>query len=102
MPWHDDKFYYTSGLLRAIAENYTVLYDGLPRWYGELMNPWELAEYKADFDQARSSLNRNYQQVVNAALSGRRTDELALTTSFALMRKYLNGRTVINHGGGDV
>ena len=95
MPWREDRFFYTIGLLRAIAESYTVLYNGLPAWWGELMNPWELAELKADFGQALSSLNRNYQHIVSTALSGKWTDELALSTAFSLMCKYLNK-------GGDV
>ena len=56
--WINDQFYYSQRLLRAIAENYSSLYEGLPTRHGELVNPWALAEFKADFDLALQSLGR--------------------------------------------
>ena len=54
--WNGDQFIYTQNLLRVIAENYTTLYDGLPTLNGEITNPLGLAELKADFDNALSSI----------------------------------------------
>ena len=56
MGWRGDQFFYGKGLLKTIAENYIELYEGLPTLNSEIMNPFELAEYKADFDMALSSL----------------------------------------------
>ena len=58
MPWDNDSniFYYTSKLLKVIARNYTEIYGGLPRMNSETLNPWVLAEFKADFDTALDSI----------------------------------------------
>lgn len=57
MAWKDDTFYYSVKVLKTIAENYTSLYEGLEFRSGQLIvNPWALAEYKADFDMAMQSI----------------------------------------------
>ena len=58
MGWINDQFYYSKKLLRVIAENYTSIYNGLPRLHSEVVNLWELAELKADFDMALNSIGR--------------------------------------------
>jgi len=59
MVWRDDKFYYSTRILKVIAENYTSLYDGLEFRSGQLIsNPWALAEYKADFDVALQTIGQ--------------------------------------------
>ena len=58
MPWVNDKFLYSSKLLQVIAKNYLSLYAGLPRPLGkeEIMNCWDLAEFKADFEMALNAI----------------------------------------------
>ena len=57
--WRDDKFYYSTKVLKTIAENYTALYEGLEFRAGHLVtNPWALAEYKADFDLGVQSIGK--------------------------------------------
>ncbi len=56
--WRNDRFFYSKKLLRTIAENYTSIYDGLPRLNSTIVNLWELAEYKADFDMALAIIGR--------------------------------------------
>ena len=59
MGWRDDKFYYSIKVLKTIAENYTSLYEGLEFRSGHLIvNPWSLAEFKADFDVALLSIGK--------------------------------------------
>ncbi len=60
MGWRDGRFYYTKKVLKGIAENYFTIYDGLPTLNREIMNPWGLAEFKADFDMALNGLGRGY------------------------------------------
>ena len=95
MPWIKDEFIYTKGILKAIAENYSDIYSGLPlSWKTEVYNPWLIAEYKADFDRALSALGKghwnnnhssefkNYkhfgrlQQIIIADIIGIKDDEL--------------------------
>ena len=58
MPWVNDNFLYSSKLLQVIAKNYLSLYEGLPRPLGkeEIMNCWDLAEFKADFEMAFNAI----------------------------------------------
>lgn len=62
MPWINDyqDFHYSRKLLEAIAENYLELYqDGLPLNEDRLeTNLFNIAEYKAEFDQALNSLGK--------------------------------------------
>ena len=57
MGWKGDQYFYSKRTLRTIAENYP-LSDGLPTFWGQITNPWALAEYKADFDMALNSIGR--------------------------------------------
>jgi len=57
MGWINDTYFYSKRTLKTIAENYTTLYDGLPL-RSEVTNLWSLAEFKADFDIALSSIGR--------------------------------------------
>ena len=58
MPWVNDNFLYSSKLLQVIAKNYLSLYEGLPRPLGkeEIMNCWDLAEFKSDFEMALNAI----------------------------------------------
>ena len=60
MPWVNDytEFQYTAGLLRVVAKNYARIYEGLPMLHGDEVNPFRIAEYKADFDIALSAIGR--------------------------------------------
>lgn len=59
MGWRDGKYYYSPGVLKAIAANYTTIYEGLPvSWKTEEYNLWSLAEFKADFDMALRSIGK--------------------------------------------
>jgi hypothetical protein len=72
MPWiNETEFYYSSKLLRQIAESYHHIYQGIviKSWNEtidgqtvgcerRISNPWEIAECKADFDQALNSLGK--------------------------------------------
>ncbi len=59
MGWEYGKFYYTTALLRSIAENYATIYEGFPlSWDTEETNPWSIAEYKADFDMALKGVGK--------------------------------------------
>ena len=59
MPWVGNEFRYTKRLLKAIAENYIPIYEGLPLSYGEVVtNPWALAEFRADFDTALNNIGK--------------------------------------------
>lgn len=61
MPWIKNEYIYTKKLLKAIAGNYQLIYEGLPlSWKTEIYNPWSIAEYKADFDIALDSIGRGY------------------------------------------
>ena len=59
MPWVDGKFFYTKAIIKAIAENYGTIYDGLPvSWRADTYNLWSLAEYRADFCNALNAIGR--------------------------------------------
>jgi hypothetical protein len=62
MPWINEQYFYSSRVLRTIAENYTTLYSGFPMGLrGAVVNPFEVADYKADFDMALSRLGRHWE-----------------------------------------
>lgn len=52
------EYYYSSRLLKTIADNYEHIYEGIPFWAYEVTNPWSIAEYKADFDIALSNIGK--------------------------------------------
>lgn len=73
MPWVNDftVFQYTPGFLRRIAASYHHIYQGIVirSWTevvaGEvvererrIMNPWEIVEYKTDFDNSLKSIGK--------------------------------------------
>ena len=57
--WKDGQYYYSTRVLKSIAENYLTLDDGLPlSWRVEIYNPWAIAEFRADFDMALRGIGR--------------------------------------------
>jgi len=64
--WVDDVYFYSVKTLKVIAENYKTIYDGLPLYY-EVHNPFKLAEFKADFDQALSAIGRGKWTGINGS-----------------------------------
>ena len=54
------EYYYSSRLLRTIAENYEHIYEGIPFWGHEVTNPWRIAEFKTDFDIALSNIGTGH------------------------------------------
>jgi hypothetical protein len=51
--WHDDIYYYSRGMLKAIAQNYERLYTD-----GHHKELFAIAEAKADFDRALDTIGR--------------------------------------------
>ena len=58
MSWIDGKYYYSVRVLKAIASNYAQIYEGISFNGHTVVNPWSLAEYKADFDIALSAIGK--------------------------------------------
>mgnify|MGYP001586030693 CR=1 FL=1 len=59
MPWVNNQFRYSSGLLKNIAANYCTLYDGFPiSWRVDSYNLFDIAEHKADFDMSLRSIGK--------------------------------------------
>ncbi len=59
MAWVNDEYFYTSGILKAIAANYPRLYDGFPvSWRRDEYSLISIAEYKADFDRALQAIGK--------------------------------------------
>lgn len=64
LPWIDGREYrYTASILKGIAQYYCQVYTGFApappapdRW---INNEWSIAEYKADFDMALSTIGRS-------------------------------------------
>jgi len=57
--WDQDTYRYSAKVLKAIAEAYWGLYDGLLFREGdEITDPISLAEYKADFDIGLRGIGR--------------------------------------------
>lgn len=117
--WVGNQFFYSKRLLKTIAESYANLYDGLPTLRGQIINPWVIAEYKADFDIALSKLGRGHwddnlkafkyyrhfgrlQQIVIADILGIDDYELAHLGFYDITRlrgfAYYSMRTILNGG----
>ncbi len=59
--WKGNEFLYSVKILKAIAENYFTLYDGVSFREGNLLtDPLSIAEYKADFDNALNALGKGH------------------------------------------
>ena len=125
MGWINDKYFYSTGALKSIAENYLRIYEGLPlSWRTEIYNPWAIAEYKADFDRALRGIGkgkwdgeikdfkhyRNFgrcQRIIIAGILGISDVELMRMRfynipqlrgyAYYLMKMYLNGDDNENH-----
>jgi len=59
MPWNNDIYYYTQGIVNAIVEWYCLLYDRqmIIGTY-QITHLFTLVEFKADFDIALDSIGR--------------------------------------------
>ena len=64
--WVGDVYFYSVKTLKVIAWSYRTIYDGLPLHY-EVHNPFRLAEFKADFDQALSAIGRGKWTGINGS-----------------------------------
>ena len=119
-----ERFYYSTKVLKTIAENYGKMYDGLEFREGHLVtNPWSLAEYRVDFDSALCSIGqgewdgrladfkyyRNFgklQRVIIADILGVTDKELARLgfwsvpklrgLGYFMMKRFLNGVDIDN------
>lgn len=71
MAWINDftVYEYTSSFLRKIAISYDHIRQGIvtytwvegdTSYERRIMNPWEIAEYEADFENALSAIGRGY------------------------------------------
>lgn len=59
MGWVNGEYFYTTGVLRAIAANYLTLYNGFPvSWRKDEYDLTNIAEYKADFDRALNAIGK--------------------------------------------
>ena len=59
--WIGDEYKYNKKVLKAIAEGYQIVYEGLAlSWRSEIVNEWSIAEFKADFDMALDSIGRGH------------------------------------------
>lgn len=94
MPWEGETYIYTKGILKAIARNYFSLYDGIPTVSSQITNPWAIAEYRADFDNALNLIGKGkwkgvpvpafsqykgfgkFQQIIIADVLGMKDEEL--------------------------
>lgn len=57
--WINDTYEYSTHTLKVIANYYCKIYEGIPVLFKEdLINPWSLAEFKADFDLALNNVGR--------------------------------------------
>jgi len=72
MPWVNDIYFYSVRTLKVIAANYNTIYEGLPLSLSfEVVNPFNLAEYKVDFDQALSAIGRGkWEGITSDKISG--------------------------------
>uniref|UniRef100_A0A6M3LWG1 Uncharacterized protein n=1 Tax=viral metagenome TaxID=1070528 RepID=A0A6M3LWG1_9ZZZZ len=61
MGWDNDEYTYSSRVLRIIAESYIALYDGVSFRVGQILtDPLGIAEFRADFDNALSSIGSKW------------------------------------------
>jgi len=59
MPWINDTYYYTRGIVNAIVEWYCLLYDRqMQIGPYQITHLFTLVEFKADFDIALDSIGR--------------------------------------------
>ena len=59
MGWRNNQYYYSTRILKCIAQSYFTIYEGLSFRNGNLIiNPFSLAEYKADFDIALNAIGK--------------------------------------------
>ena len=106
MPWIEDRFYYTRGILKDIARCYDGIYGGLTINDHYIVNDFDVAEFKADFDRALDELGRakwdgithcNFsqykyfdrkQRIIIAYILGLRSDDKLEAWGFWEARKY--------------
>ena len=58
MPWIEDEYFYTIGILKAIADWYKVIASVLMIGNYQIVNRYAIALFKADFDTALSSIGK--------------------------------------------
>ena len=85
--WKGDEYYYSVGTLRTIANNYDTVYDGLTFVFHTVTNPWEIAEYRADFDVAWKALPQKMWTIVKYDIQGLSDRELEVK-GFYDVKKY--------------
>ena len=57
--WVNNQYFYSTKMLKVIAESYATIYDGFsPREGRLIMNPQAITEYKADFDIALKNIGK--------------------------------------------
>jgi hypothetical protein len=57
--WQNDKYYYSKHILKEIAYRYDAFYEGIEGNYNnDIVNPWSLAEFAADFTMAFNKIGR--------------------------------------------
>jgi len=76
MPWVNDKFYYTNGTLRAIAGGYDTVSEVLMIGDYQIVNPYALVEFKADFDMALDSIGKTEWDSLTSTDYNRMTENL--------------------------
>jgi hypothetical protein len=109
MPWGSPRFYepyfYTANIISCIANSYHHIYEGI-EFYRKglyrytLTNPFEIAEYKIDFERALASLSYRRRKVIELYMEGYTDDEIQVFgftevekfrwSSFGLMARFLN------------
>lgn len=103
MAWREGYYYYTVRLLRYIADNWNSLYtDGIE--FSEeraTTNPFDIAEFRADFDISLHSLSKRQRKVIEADRDGVSDNVLEQRgyweikkfrrQGYHLMKLYLNG-----------
>ena len=68
--WRGDTYVYNSHILQVIANAYDDIYEGIDNNSHTITNPISIAEYKADFDIALSSIGpRQWQGITSFYLS---------------------------------
>ncbi len=103
MGLREGKYYYTVRLLRYLADNWDNLYqDGIE--FNEehaTYNPFEIAEFRADFDIALRYLGKRMRKVIEADRQGIPDNDLEQRgywdlkqfrrSAYHRMKLYLNG-----------
>lgn len=72
MAWRNGKYFYTVKLLKYLSENWDNLYNDGIEFDEEhaTRNPFDIAEYRADFEWGLRSLSKRGRCVVNADREG--------------------------------